>query len=282
MKDASIPATIAHLRATFEGRKTRSYEWRVEQLQRLKAMTVEKEEEIFAALAADLGKSPFESWLTETGADVAEIDHALAHLKEWVKPQKVSTPMSNQPGRSEIVYEPLGVVLIMGPWNYPFDVVVLPLIGAISAGNCAILKPSELTPRTSAVLARYVGEYLDQDAISVIEGGADVATELLDQRFDHIFFTGSERVGKVVMAAAAKHLTPVTLELGGKSPCIVHENADLWVAAKRVAWGKFINAGQTCVAPDYVLAQERIASELVEQLKTAIRDFLRRRSQVES
>ncbi len=158
--------------------------------------------------------------------------------------------MSNQPGHSEIIHEPLGVVLIIGPWDYFFDVVVLPLIGAIAAGNCAILKPSELTPNTSALLAKVVAEYMNSDAVHVIEG-VDVASELLEQRFDHIFFTGSPRVGKIVMGAAAKHFTPFTLELGGKSPCIVNDDTDLQVAAKRIAWCKFINAGQNCVAPDY-------------------------------
>ncbi len=273
MSGPKIPQAVAHLRATFESRKTRPYAWRVEQLKRLKAMTIEKEEAIFAALKADLGKSSFESFLTETGGDLSEIDHALKHLKGWMKPQKVSTPMSNQPGHSEIVHEPLGVVLIIGPWNYPFDVVVLPLIGAIAAGNCAILKPSELTPNTSALLAEIVAEYMDPDAVRVIEGGVDVASELLAQRFDHIFFTGSPRVGKIVMAAAARHLTPVTLELGGKSPCIINDDADLVVAAKRIAWGKFVNAGQTCVAPDYVLAHEKIADSFVQQLKTTVAEF---------
>jgi len=268
-----IATTVARLRATFEHRKTRPYTWRTDQLEKLKAMTIEKEAAIFAALETDLGKSNFESFLTETSGNLTEMDHALKHLKGWMKPQKVSTPMSNQPGHSEVVYEPLGVVLIMGPWNYPFDVIVSPLIGAIAAGNCAVLKPSELTPKTSALLAEIIPEYLDQDAIRVVEGGIDVASELLAQHFDHIFFTGSPRVGKIVMAAAAKNLTPVTLELGGKSPCIVNEDADLEVAAKRIAWGKFVNAGQTCVAPDYVLAHEAIAEQFVQQVKSVVAEF---------
>jgi len=265
--------TVANLRTTFKSYKTHPYKWRIDQLKSLKAMTIENEEAIFAALKEDLRKSNFESFMTETGESINEINYALKHLKNWMKPEKVSTPMDNQPGNSKIIYEPLGVVLIIAPWNYPFMLIVSPLIGAISAGNCALIKPSELTPKTSTLLTEIIPEYMDSDAIKVMEGGPDVARNLLEQRFDHIFFTGSPRVGKIVMTAAAKYLTPVTLELGGKSPCIVNSDADLHVAAKRIVWGKFINAGQTCVAPDYVLADETIVDDLAQLIKLIVVDF---------
>jgi aldehyde dehydrogenase (NAD+) len=273
MTTADIPSLVAQLKSTFRSRRTRSYEWRVHQLEQLKAMTEENELRIFDALAGDLGRAAQESFLTEIHATIQEIDHAIGHLENWMRPASVPTPLSNQPGYSEIVREPLGVALILAPWNYPFLLLMQPLIGAIAAGNCALLKPSELAPRTSKLTAEIVGGYLDADAIRVIEGGADIAAGLLEQHFDHIFFTGSQRVGRIVMTAAAKHLTPVTLELGGKCPCIVDEDTDLTVAARRIAWGKFINAGQTCVAPDYVLVHQRIHDDLLAHLENAIAGF---------
>ena len=273
VSQVSIPSVVNQLRATFEARKTRSYEWRMAQLERLRAMIVENETAIFAALKADFSKPEYETYLTETAVTLAEINHTIKHLKRWMKPRRVATPMVNWPGHSKIVPEPLGVALIMAPWNYPFYLIISPLVGAIAAGNCAVLKPSELTPNTSAILTKYIAQYLDQDAFSVIEGGVDVATELLAQNCDHIFFTGSTQVGKIVMTAAAKNLTPVTLELGGKSPCIVNQDADLVVAARRIVWGKFVNAGQTCVAPDYVLVHADIADKLLAQIAIALREF---------
>lgn len=273
MSQHNFARAVENLRATFKSRKTRPYTWRVDQLMSLKAMTIEKEDAIFTALKADLSKSNFESFMTETGECINEVNHTLKHLKNWMKPEKISTPIDNKPGKSEIIYEPLGIVLIMSPWNYPFMLIVSPLIGAIAAGNCALIKPSELTPNTSSLLADIIPEYIDSDAIKVIEGGVNVASKLLEQRFDHIVFTGSPRVGKIVMTAAAKYLTPVTLELGGKSPCIVNSDADLRVAAKRIVWGKFVNAGQTCVAPDYVLAHESIADDLAQHIKLVVADF---------
>lgn len=269
----SVPNIVAQLRKTFIGGATRPYQWRVEQLKRLKAMTIQKHDAIHAALKVDLGKPDFESTLTETGTTISEINYVLKHLRRWMLPGKVATPISNQPGRSKVLREPLGVVLIIAPWNYPFQLMISPLVGAIAAGNCAVLKPSELTPHTSAVLKDGIAEFLDPDAFKVIEGGVQVATKLLSQRFDHIFFTGGQEVGKIVMAAAAKHLTPVTLELGGKSPCIVGHDADLKVAARRIAWGKFINAGQTCVAPDYILVHQQVEKELIERLHDQIKLF---------
>jgi aldehyde dehydrogenase (NAD+) len=264
---------IASLRASFDSGKTRPEAWRRTQLERLQAMIEENEEAFNEALHADLGKSGFEARMTETGTVLAEIGHTLSHLKAWMRPDKVSTPLSNQPGHSQVVHEPLGVVLIIAPWNYPVNLVLTPLIGAIAAGNCAAIKPSEVSARTSGLLARLIPAYLDPDAFAVFEGGADVSTALLEQRFDHIFFTGSEAIGKIVMTAAAKHLTPVTLELGGKSPCIIHDDCDLATAARRVAWGKFLNAGQTCIAPDYILVQEGVADAFVQQLGKVTGEF---------
>jgi len=268
-----ISDSIAALRATFDARKTRPEQWRRGQLQRLQAMVEDNESDIHEALHADLGKSGFESRMTETGTVLSEIKHTLAHLKKWMRPKKVSTPLSNQPGHSRIVSEPLGVVLIIAPWNYPVNLILTPLIGAIAAGNCAALKPSEVSSHTSELLARLIPAYMDPDAIQVFVGGAETSTELLEQRFDHIFFTGSEAIGKIVMTAAAKHLTPVTLELGGKSPCIIHDDCDLEVAARRVVWGKFLNAGQTCIAPDYILVQESVRDAFIARLKASIREF---------
>ncbi|WP_417415364.1 aldehyde dehydrogenase family protein [Hoeflea sp.] len=265
--------SIASLRASFDSGRTRPQAWRRGQLLRLRAMVEENESAINDALHADLGKSGFEARMTEIGTVLSEISHTLSHLNTWMRPQRISTPLSNQPGHSRVIHEPLGVVLIMAPWNYPVNLVLTPLIGAIAAGNCAALKPSEVSARTSALLARLIPAYLDTEAFQVFEGGPEVSTALLEQRFDHIFFTGSEAIGKIVMTAAAKHLTPVTLELGGKSPCIIHDDSDLALAARRVAWGKFLNAGQTCIAPDYILVQETVADAFVDKLKTSIRDF---------
>ena len=268
-----ISQTVSDLRALFATGKTRPVEWRRAQLHRLKAMIEENEGAILDALHADLAKSAFEGRLTETGTVLSEIDHALRHIKGWMRPARVWTQITAQPGRSMIRPEPLGVVLIIAPWNYPFNLMITPLIGAIAAGNCAVLKPSEISAHTSKVIARLIPDYLDADAIRVVEGAADTAKDLLDQRFDHIFYTGGETVGRIVMKAAAEHLTPVTLELGGKSPAIVDADCDLGLAARRLAWGKFLNAGQTCIAPDYVLVQEKAAASFIAGLKTAITDF---------
>jgi aldehyde dehydrogenase (NAD+) len=203
----------------------------------------------------------------------AEASYARKHLTSWIKPKRVRTPLMAQPGRSCIQPEPKGVVLIIAPWNYPMSMVVAPLVGAIAAGNCAVLKPSEVTQHTSAALARILPRYLDPEAFAVIEGGVPETTELLEQRFDHILYTGNERVARIVMTAAAKHLTPVTLELGGKSPCLIDKSADIDVAASRIAWGKFINAGQTCVAPDHVLVHREVAAQFIDALAGKIREF---------
>ena len=259
--------------AGFESGRTRPFEWRVSQLRRLGALLVERETELLDALAADLGKPAIEGYVTEVAFTRAEIDFALANLDTWVKPEKVTVPLTQQPAKAQIVREPLGSVLVIGPWNYPLQLVLAPLVAAIAAGNAAVIKPSELAPASSHVLARLIPEYLDPECIAVVEGGIPETTALLAERWDHIFYTGNGTVGRVVMEAAAKHLTPVTLELGGKSPAIVDRHANLGVAAKRIAWGKFINTGQTCVAPDYVLVDRTVEQPFLDLLASTVRAF---------
>jgi aldehyde dehydrogenase (NAD+) len=249
---ASASDCADRLRKTFQTGRTRPLEWRRKQLEQLKALATENAEELVAALQADFGKPTLEAWTTDVAVVAMDCALALKNLRRWTRPEKVSTPMQQQPGRSRIVRDPLGVVLIIAPWNYPVQLLLSPLVGAIAAGNCAVLKPSEITPHTSAVLAKLIPKYLDPDCITLVEGAVPETTALLAQRFDHIFYTGNGAVARVVLEAAAKHLTPVTLELGGKSPCIIDRNANIEVAARRIAWGKFLNAGQTCVAPDYI------------------------------
>ena len=235
-------------------------------------MIKDHESTIMQALQKDLGKPETEAYIGEIQFLYDEIKHAVKHLKQWMKPRKVGTPLVLQ-ARSEIRYEPLGTVLVISPWNYPFQLLIAPLAAAMSAGNTAIIKPSELAPALSKVVADIIPKYFADEYVGVVEGGIPETTELLDMPFDHIFYTGSTPVGKIVMAAAAKNLTPVTLELGGKSPCIVDQNSDLRVAARRIAWGKFYNAGQTCVAPDYILAHASIKDEFINQLKAQIKEF---------
>jgi aldehyde dehydrogenase (NAD+) len=265
--------TLARLRQTFDSGKTKSIEWRLAQLAEVERLMREHEDSFAEALRKDLGKCRFEAVMTEMSFVAAEAKYARRNLRKWVRPKKVRTPIMAQPGHSYLWPEPKGVVLIIAPWNYPMSMVMAPLVGAIAAGNCAVMKPSEVTSHTSATIASLLPRYLDTDAFAVVEGGIPETTELLEQRFDHILYTGNERVAKVVMAAAARHLTPVTLELGGKSPCLIDKSADLEVAASRIAWGKFINAGQTCVAPDHVLVHREVAAQFVEALSRKIKEF---------
>lgn len=257
----------------FAGGQTRDLGFRKNRLQKLKTAVENQQQEIMAALAADLGKSPFEAYTTEIGIVLKSLGGFIKNLEYWAAEQKVSTPSYLQPGRSKIVKEPYGSVLIMSPFNYPFQLLIEPLAGAIAAGNTCILKPSELAPATSRLVKEMIAEIFDPIYVAVAEGGVETNTNLLALPFDYIFFTGSQTVGKTVMKAAAEHLTPVTLELGGKSPVIVDETANLPAAAKRIVWGKTLNMGQTCVAPDYVLADERIAGELTAELQKTITDF---------
>lgn len=256
----------------FRTNKTKNIEFRIKQLQNLKQAINENQSNIFKALKADLNKSGFDAYFEFIGI-IKEIDYALKHIKNWVKPQKVATPWHQFPASNHIYSEPFGVTLIAGPWNYPFNLLMTPLIGAIASGNCAILKPSEISAQSSVVIAEIINKTFESGFIKVIEGGVEVTQELLTEKFDHIFFTGGTEVGKIVMSAAAKHLTPVTLELGGKSPCIVDENTHLEYTAKRIVWGKFINAGQTCTAPDYLLVHKNIKASLLNKIKKYIKEF---------
>lgn len=267
----SIPALVARLRAAFDSGRTRPLAWRRRQLEQLIRLHADHKQELVDALHADFGKPAFEAYASDVGQGLSEAKSALRNLKKWTRPERIGRiPLM---GHGRVIREPLGVVLIISPWNYPIGLLLSPLAGAIAAGNAVVLKPSEVTPHTSAALARRIPEYMDSEAITLIEGGVEETTALLEQRFDHIFYTGNGRVARVVMEAAAKHLTPVTLELGGKSPCIVHADADVETAARRIAWGKFINAGQTCIAPDYVLVHESKEEALVEALERSVHDF---------
>lgn len=260
-------------RAYFLSGATRSYEFRTQQLRRLRALIKEHEDQILAALDQDIGKPGFEAYTSEVGFMYEEIDYTLSSLASWMKPKRVRTPLILMPSSSQIIPEPMGQVLIIGPWNYPLQLVLSPLVGAIAAGNVAVLKPSELAPATSRLLAEIIPKAFSPEYITVVEGAVEVSQALLARHWDYIFFTGSTTVGRIVARAAAEHLTPVTLELGGKSPCIVHRETDLDVTARRIAWGKFFNAGQTCVAPDYLLVDETIKAPLLERLKNQIHAF---------
>lgn len=261
------------LAAEFLSGKTRDLAWRRTQLKALQRMMRECEADLFAALKSDLGKSAQESFMTETSYVSADAAYSTKKLNRWTRRRRVSTPLVGQPGSSWVQPEPLGTVLVIGAWNYPLQLTLAGMSAAIAAGNCVVIKPSELAPTTSALLARLVPEYLDADCVKVVQGSVAETTALLALPFDHILYTGGGKVGRIVMAAAAKHLTPVTLELGGKSPCVVLPDADLEVAARRIAWGKFTNAGQTCIAPDYVLADADTEALLLPLLEKNIRDM---------
>lgn len=268
---SSFSDLLEQQRKFFASGATQSLDFRLEQLERLKQAIIGHQDAIVAAARSDLGRPEFEAYF-EIGM-LAEIKLALKQLRAWVKPKRVAASLEQFPASAWIQPEPLGVVLIIGPWNYPFQLMISPLVGAIAAGNCAILKPSELAPATSRAVATMMAEWFEPTYIAVVEGGVETSQALLAERFDHIFFTGGIRVGRIVMEAAAQYLTPVTLELGGKSPCIVDREVPLERAAKRIAWGKFINAGQTCIAPDYVLVDRSIKGAFLEHLRGVIQGF---------
>lgn len=253
----------------FETGRTRDLAFRICQLQLLADAMRKNETVLEEALKKDLGKSAFESYATEIGFVLADIRYTIQNLQKWSAPKRVGTPLYLFPGKSKIQKEPYGSVLILGPYNYPVQLLAEPLIGAIAAGNCAVLKPSELTPHVSKAMYQIVHSTFKEEYIACVEGGVEVNQELLSQKFDYIFFTGSERVGRIVMKAAAENLTPVTLELGGKSPVIIEKTANIKEAARRIAWGKLMNAGQTCVAPDYVLVDESRKQQFLTEMKTA-------------
>jgi acyl-CoA reductase-like NAD-dependent aldehyde dehydrogenase len=257
----------------FKSGKTKSYEFRLKNLILLKKLIESNEKRIIEAVYKDLGKCEFEAYFSEIGTVLAEIDLAINKLKKWMKPQAVSSPLFAFYSRSYLYKEPYGTVLIISPWNYPFQLLIFPLVGAIAAGNTVVLKPSEIATHTSSLCAELISKHFDPKYISIMEGGAEIATEILKEKFDYIFFTGGTKVGRIIYQAAAKHLTPVTLELGGKSPCIVHHDIDLDVTAKRIVWGKFVNAGQTCIAPDYIYVHSSVKNKLIEKLKHQIIAF---------
>lgn len=271
----SIIHQLQQQRAYFNSGATKPYAFRKEQLQKLKKAIKQYETELHDALYADLKKSPEESWVTETGMVISEIGAALKHLHAWMEPQRMGTNLLNLPSSSRVLSEPLGVVLIIGPWNYPFQLLINPMIGAIAAGNCVVLKASEFAPATDAVMKKMIEATYPPEYILYTQGdGATVVPEMMNNyTFDHVFFTGSTHVGKIIYKMAAENLTPVTLELGGKSPCIVESDAKINVAARRIAVTKFSNAGQMCVAPDYVLVHASKKDELVAAMKNALLKF---------
>jgi acyl-CoA reductase-like NAD-dependent aldehyde dehydrogenase len=264
---------VARQRAFFRSGATRELAFRRDRLRELRAMVLAAEPRIFEALRADLGKPALEAYGGELAIVRREIDHALRHLDGWARPRRVRTILAHLPGRSEIRREPRGVVLVISPWNFPVQLTLVPAVGAIAAGNVAILKVPPLAKATSALLAELVGSRFDPGLLSVAEGGVEAAEALLAEQLDYVFFTGGPVAGRRVMEAAARHLTPVTLELGGKNPCIVDADVDLDVAARRIAWGKFFNAGQSCVAVDYLLVDRAVKGALLERIAAAIRDF---------
>ncbi len=261
------------LRATFRSGLTRPAAWRRSQLAQLRRMIVENEPELLETVCADLGKSSAEAYAADVGFTLGQIRHMEANLDRWMAPRRVSLGLKFRPGSARVVPEPLGVVLVIAPWNLPVQLLLVPMATALAAGNAVVGKPSEVTPHVSAALARLIPSYLDEQVVAVVEGGVEETTALLEQRFDHIFYTGNGQVGRIVMAAAARHLTPVTLELGGKSPVIVDREANLDVAARRIAWGKFTNAGQACIAPDYVLVHRDVEDKLIERMTEVVREF---------
>lgn len=270
-----LDAALANMRNCYNSGATKPYDFRKSQLEKLKHSLIEFENEIATALFADLKKSPEESYATETGLVLAEINVALKNLQRWMKPKRVSTNLVNLPSTSKIYRDPLGVVLIIAPWNYPLQLLLLPLVGAIAGGNCVVLKPSEFSLATMAVIEKMIKEIFAEEYIKVVSGdGAEVVPAMMNNfRFDHVFYTGSIPVGKIIYKMAAEKLIPVTLELGGKSPAIVHADANITVAAKRIAFGKFLNTGQTCIAPDYVLVHADVYEQFIKKLKEAIIQF---------
>ena len=268
-----VAKTVARLRQTFATGKTRSVQWRQTQLRALEKMMVENEPAIAAALEEDLDRSPFEAWLADAATTAGEARYAAKHVKKWMRRKYRLLELAQLPGRGWVEYEPYGTVLIIGAWNYPFYLTLGPLVGAIAAGNTVVLKPSEIAQASADLMAELVPRYLDNEAIAVVEGDGAVSQELIAQALDRVFFTGGTEIGRKVYEGAAPHLTPVTLELGGKSPVIVAADADVDVAAKRIAWIKLLNAGQTCVAPDYVLADAKVRDELVEKIGQAVTKF---------
>jgi aldehyde dehydrogenase (NAD+) len=269
----SIQEIYLSQKAFFKTGVTKEVSWRIKQLKKIGKIIEENEAAILDALYQDLRKNKYESLSLEIGPVYAELKHLLSHIKDWVEPETVGTALFHIPGNSTIYKEPFGNVLLISPWNYPFLLTLSPLLGAISAGNCIVVKPSENSPNTSKLLVNLINKNFDPGFVYCMEGGVELTQELLAKRWDYIFFTGGTEIGRIIYQAAAKHLTPVTLELGGKSPCIIDETADIKLAAKRVAWGKWINAGQTCIAPDYVYVHKSVQEKFIDQLKRSVADM---------
>ncbi len=270
----TISQTTQKVREYYKSGVTRSYSFRYHSLLKLKASIVKNKDLIYQALEKDLGKVQMESYMAELGLVLEEISYTLKHLKGWMKKHKVLTPLAHFAASSYRLDEPYGVVLIISPWNYPILLSLSPLVGAIAAGNAAVVKPSSYAKATSSVIKKVINDAFSEDYIAVIEGGRAENTALLDEKFDYIFFTGSVSVGHVVMEAASKHLTPVTLELGGKSPVVVEKSTDIKIAATRIAFGKILNSGQTCVAPDYLLIDEAVKPQFIKEYKKALERFM--------
>lgn len=271
--ESMIDIRLANIKSFFSTNQTKSISFRLQQLRNLKEAILKFQPKLEQALWEDLHKSPEEAYLTEISIVLGEIDNHIRHLKKWSRPKKVLTPIHLLPSSSRIIYEPLGIALIIAPWNYPFQLLFNPLVGAISAGCCAVLKPSPDSSKTATVMEEIITSTFPADYITLIQGRREVNTLLLQKQYDVIFFTGSPALGKIVMKAASEHLTPVVLELGGKSPCIVDHDANIQVAAKRIAWGKMINAGQTCIAPDYLLVHENVKDDLLNLIGKNIREM---------
>jgi aldehyde dehydrogenase (NAD+) len=274
-----IQKTVLDQKTFFKTGETRSLVFRFEQLRKLRCMIEENESDIMTALSKDMGKPQVEAFTSEIGMLLEEIKYTEKHLKGWIKPKTCKTMVFHMPARSYSIPEPYGVVCIIGPWNYPFQLLISPLIGALAAGNCAILKPSELSKHSSSLIETLIRKYFEPSSVAVITGGAEISSELLKQKIDYIFFTGSSQIGKKVLNIAAQNLIPCTLELGGKNPCIVDSDKNIQQTAKRIAWGKFFNAGQTCVAPDYVIVRNEIKEILTEELKAAVESFYHKNRQ---
>ena len=273
MNTEDVADLVATLRTVHASGRTRPVEWRIAQLDGLERLVQEHEADIVAALADDLRRTPVDAWIADVAPSLAEIEYARKHVKKWMRPLRRSLPLNQLPARGWVQYEPLGVVLVIAPWNYPFYLALSPLVAAIAAGNCVVVKPSELAPASSALMADLLPQYVDPEAVMVVEGDGDTSQALLAQGFDHVLFTGGTEIGRKIMAAAAPSLTPVTLELGGKSPVYVAADADLGVAARRIAWVKLMNSGQTCIAPDYVLVERSVRDRFVETLLTSLAEF---------
>lgn len=268
-----VEEIIESQRDYFKNGETKDIYFRIAKLKMLRNSIKEHKEEILEALNIDLNKSKLEGYTTEIGVTLSDIDYAIKNIKKWSKKKRKKTSIINFPASSYTIRRPYGLTLIISPWNYPFNLALQPLVGAIAGGNCVVVKPSEFSPSTSKIISKIIGECFEPEYVAVLEGDKEVNQKLLKEKFDYIFFTGSPRVGQIVMEAASKHLTPVTLELGGKSPCIVFEDADIDVASRRIVWGKLINSGQTCIAPDYLLVHKDVKDELIRKMIRVIKEF---------